>query len=488
MALADALGVAVAQLAIGPRGLHVERFVDVGDADLPPEYASADPQAVAAALDGVLTTHRLSRNLLALGLDDSLTGASLAELPDVRGRALTALLGQKVRQELPVQQKPVLADLLRVEPRGENGAEARQRAWVTWSEQELVAGLAGALAARQIRVERVLPPALALLDMLGRTREGATPGLELVVRFCWPSVVIGVFSGGSPQYARFLGDLLVDATEDPVSAGITELRRTVAFVRERNRGKQPDVVWHTGLEPSRALDFAQRTEADLGLRAAPLSVAATGDLDGGRADRLVVLAALLHHGTGRRRRRGEMLDLLPDRPRRDHWLLAGLGAAVLATTAVSMEVLDHIQQSSLDVMARRAALTAEHSRLSLIGEERAALARDLEEREVWQAALESAPWRQTDPAAPLAEAILTLPDGVRLEDARVARPYGEGGTLDLRLSCDSTGSGADELSRYLELLAGRTWAADLATRRGDLAFDGGRDGASERLDLEITLR
>lgn len=485
VALADALGVAVAQLSVGPSGLKVDRFVDVGDAELPPEYASADPAAVAAALDGVLTEHKLPKRLLCLGLDDSLAGASLADLPDVKGRALNALVASHVRSELPVQNASVLADLVRVSGTDEQDA---QRSWITWADESLVLGVRKALDARGIKVERVLPPSVALLDMFGRVRPSEDDKLELVVRFCWPSVVIGVFSGGVPQYVRFLGNLLVDAVGEPVDAGILELQRTVAYIRERNRGRAPEVVWHTGLDPSRAHDFEQRLEVALGIPAASLVLEAHGATDQGRVDRLTVLAAMLHHGTDRGRKRGQTLDLLPDPPARDHWVLAGLGAGVLAAAGFCFTVFDEVRQGNLGVGARRAALLAEHSRLSDSEPERSLLRTELELRHAWDASLAVVSSAGRDPVQPALEAVLALPPKVELASLSLSTPYDHAGLLSLSLTGDSTGSLAEDLNHYLTLLGERPWADRLITRRGDLAFAQESQAALEEMGVDVSLR
>lgn len=486
VALADALGVALAQLRLGPDGFRVERFIDLGDAELPPEYASGDPVALANALQEVMKEHGLGKSLTCLGLDDSLTGASLADLPEAKGKAMTALVGRHVRDELPMQQAPVLADMVRVAPRQES--DPLTRSWVAWSDRELMTGVANALSTRGISVDRVVPPSVALLDMLGRTSEGGGDRIELVVRFCWPSVVIGVYAGGSPQYARFLGDLLVDATEDPVDAGITELHRTVAFVRERNRGRQPDVVWHTGLDTSRARDFEQRLEEGLGIPGAQVEIAATGDIDAGRRDRLTVLASLLYHGAERKRGREHVIDLLPDPPKGDHWMLAGLGAALLSTAALSFANFESMDQGNLDVGARRASLGAEDTRLRNGATARAKEREQLTLREAWQNALSMVPTADDDPVRPLLDTLLLTPDRIRMNSALLTHGYGSDGTLSLGLSGDFTGGGSEELSAFLAALERRSWSTGLSAERGSLAFSSEGSGASEDLEVEVTLR
>lgn len=486
VALADALGVAIARLSLGPDGLHVERFVDLGDAELPPEYASGDPAAVAAALRDVMHKHDLGRRLTCLGVDDSLTGASLADLPLAKGRALSALVGRHVREELPTQDAPVLADLLRVAPR--HDGDPKTRCWVAWAEQPLMSGLNSELRRAGLRVDRVLPPSVALLDMLGRAATPEHDRIELVVRFCWPSVVIGVYAGGSPQYARFLGDLLVDAVGDPVDAGITELQRTVAFVRERNRGRAPDVVWHTGLDPSRARDFEQRVEAGMGISAAHVRLSAEGEVDSGRSDRLTVLAALLHHGAERGRGKDQSLDLLPDPPPRDHWVLAGMGAALMLTASISFADFAETDQGNLSVGAHRAALAAEQERLRSDEDGRARLRDELALREAWAGSLAVVPDAQHDPVRPVLDALMALPDGVALDGVDLRNEYDGEGALQLSLSGDFTGGGADDLAAYLARLERRPWAQDLSAERGSLAFARRGDAVTEELRVELRLQ
>lgn len=483
VALADALGVAVASLAIGPDGLRVDRFVDVGGGDLPPGYASADPKAVAEAVAGVLSQHGFGRRLTCLGIDDSLTGASLADVPEARGRMLAALVGRHVREELPVQTAPVLADLVRLQPDGDE--EARRRCWVAWSDQDLVEGLAREFRARDVTLGRVLPPSVALLDMLGRTREVDPDRLELLVRFCWPSVVIGVFAGGRPQYARFLNELLVDA-QDPVEAGILELHRTVGFIRERNRGRAPDLIWCTGLDASLSADFFARLETDLGIPAAAIEVESEGDASVSRRDRLVVLAALLHHEADRGRGRAQRLDLLPDPPARDHWMLAGLGAVLVATAAVSMSLFEGAQQGNMDVVAKCNELRAEQVRLTLDSASCVELGEQLSLLEAWSESLAVVP--APDPVQPVAETVLSLPDGISMRGARLDRPYAGAGSLHFDISGDFTGLGAQELSGFLAALESRPWAAQVVAQRGQLTFERSSNTPLEELAVEVTLR
>jgi hypothetical protein len=486
VALADTAGVAIAKLEIGPDGLQVERFVDLRAEELPPTYAAGDPEGVASTLQLVLQQHGLDKRLTCLGLDDSLIGASLADLPEAKGRVLSALVARHVREELPMQQAPVLGDLVRVDRRHET--DPATRCWLAWSEKELMNGVGHALSTRSVKVGRILPPSVATLDMLGRTLEARADRTELVVRFCWPSVVIGVFIGGSPHYARFLGDLLVDSPDDPVKAGITELHRTVAFLRERNRGRAPDMIRYTGLDEQNSKDFEQRVSESLGIPSAPVRISATGEHEAGRHDRLTVLASLLYHAADRKRGREHTLNMLPDQAKSDHWLLVGLGVAVMATAVISFANFDMLSEGNLSIGARRASMGAEDVRLGNQAQERARQRADLTLREAWLGALSMVPNEHTDPVRPLLDAVVATPDGVELNSAVLDCGYADASSLDLQLSGDFTGTAAESVMGFLRELKSRPWTASLQAERGDLAF--GKEGAKalEDLGVKVTFR
>jgi hypothetical protein len=494
VALVDRASITVADLLIGPAGVTVRRWVVVfnGAGDL--RYIDTDAKSAVAALARVLAENGFPNKLAAVGLTDSMFGAALCDLPKTSTEALSALIVKRVREQVVDPPDDLLADHSVMDlPRVEKAAPDRVRkGYLAWSSKALMEGFQREFQAHELAVGRLMPPAVALLDLFGRTRPDDETRLELFARYCYPSLVIGVCGAREPLYLRFLPDLMADATEGVVATVLQEVRRTAAFVTENHPNARVQRLCFSGLSANDGASLTARLRAQGDMDAESLHMPVEGPASEADPERLAVLASLLLHGAPLRGRNVRAMDLLPKSPPRVSRSLVALGAFMVLGLVACMTSLflakSAVEAGTTDV----AALEGQFTELTAGASERVVARREAHALAIDSATLGVLSAASGNPVQPLLEALLLAPPEARITAASIDNPFRAGAAraqLDLRLSGDfSSDGGAARLHARTAQLAARPWCADLRITQGGLKAAAGKVGLAEDVGLKAWLR
>ncbi len=489
VAVVERTSITVADLAVSPKGVQVHRFVAClnGPDDL--VWFDQDPDSVAAALARILREQGLSSKLACVGLPDAAFSTALGPLPRTTAAATAALVVRRVRQEAIAPQADLLADHLVVRPRGD--ARAPRPAYVSWCERALMEGFAASFRRHGLQVARVTPPSVALLDLFGRTRPADEARFELLVRYSYPSLVIGVHEGRDPVYLRVLTDVMSDSTDGVTGTVLREVLNTVAYTIENHQGRMVERVSHAGLPAADARRFEARLRDSANIPAEALSIPVTGAGEV-PAEASATAIALLVQGASPPGADVHPMDLLPARERRASRLLVGLAllaglsvVAAVTSLAFAREVAS-AAAGEIEALEREFADLAGDAGERTAGLEQAAL---VQPREATLARLGAG---AGNPVQPLLETLLLVPQEATLVAACLERPCAAGAgpaRLDLKLSGDFSGAaGATSQRALTEALAGRPWCAALQVTQGSLRTALGGEAMAESLGLGLQLR
>ncbi|HTE05684.1 MAG TPA: hypothetical protein VK824_05760 [Planctomycetota bacterium] len=487
VALVDRASITVAELAVGPLGVRVRRHVLAFNGRDEMRFLESDPDSVAAMLARVLRDNGFSNRLACVGLFESMFGATLCELPRTTPAATAALLERRVREQIVAPGEDLLADHACV-------AEAPGtplRALLAWASRSQLDRYAAAFRREGLRVRRVVPPSVALLDLFGRTRVADPERLELFARYCYPSMVIGVHRGDRPLYLRFLPDVMADADEGVVSTLLTEVLRTATFVAESQQGRTLSGVTFSGLTASDASRFTLRLRDEAGLDAQPQHVDVDGPDLGADPERLAALTGLLVHGTHLARHRVRSMNMLPGTERPLARTVATLLAVALVTSVIAFTSLGLARGAARVSAAEVHGLEAGFEELVRTAPERQALLDALQRTETQRATLAFLRTAAGNPVQPLLGSLLLLPAGAVPIEGRFENTYAAGGeapSLSLRLQGDFSGAGSAALDHLAAELRAQPWCAALSMSRGAVRVEPDQGRVTEDVALGMELR
>jgi hypothetical protein len=324
-----------------------------------------------------------------------------------------------------------------------------------------------------MEVGRIVPPSVALLDLFARTRPARGARFELLLRYAYPSLVIGVLDGREPAYLRVLRDVMADATDGVTGTVTREVLNTIAYTIENHHGRMVERVSLSGLPPAEVARLRAKLQEHAGIPAETFTVPrAEGPNADAPDEALAVATALLAHGAPLPGASVRPMDLLPAPVRRFSrglLLMSGLSLLSVATGLTSLFLAQATVNASV---AELAGLEQEHAQSEEGSVERNALLRratELQPRRTTLAMLED---RLGNPVQPLLEALLLAPPGAEVASASLDNPLpatSDLPRLDLRLTGDFSGEdGAARQRTFTEALAARSWCASLSVVHGGL--------------------
>ena len=489
--LLDRTTITVADLAVGPEGVGVHRWVVAQNGRQDLHWFDDDPASAVAALRRVLDGNGLPRRLACVALNESLFGTTLASLPRTTPAAMAALVSRRVREEAVAPEGDLYADHALVDVEGE-ADDTPRRGFVSWCSRTLMDGYVAEFRRQHLAVARVMPPSVALLDVFARSRHATEPRLELLVTYNFPSLVIGVFDSGRPLYLRVLRDVMADATDGVVGTVLREVLRTIAYAIENHQGRQVERVCHSGLTAADGERLAKKLHEHSALPAEVLAVPLSGPPDGADAQQLAVAAGLLLHGAPLAGRKTKALDLLPLPVGRVPRALATLGLLAVVAIVTGMTSLQLAKGTVQSVESEVRALEEDFEGLSANAAERTGILERATTLQPRRAVLELIEDRPGNPVQPLLEALLLVPPEAAVTSASLDNPYPvsrDRPRLDLRLGADFSGaSGAERLNRLVSGLRTRPWCASLQVVQGGLRASRDDESMSESIGLGAWLR
>lgn len=472
VALIDRTAITVADLTLTPEGVRVHKFTVSHNGRNELVYFDHDPESMVAALVRVLQEQSLPLKLAAVGLPDAAFGTTLAPLPRTSAAATAALVTRHVRDEAVAPEGDLLADHALIEPL-ERETEAPRRAWVSWCSRPLLDAFTSAFRRQRMEVGRIVPPSVALLDLFARTRPARGARFELLLRYAYPSLVIGVLDGREPAYLRVLRDVMADATDGVTGTVTREVLNTIAYTIENHHGRMVERVSLSGLPPAEVARLRAKLQEHAGISAETFTVPrAEGPGADAPDEALAVATALLAHGAPLPGASVRPMDLLPAPVRRFSrglLLMSGLSLLSVATGLTSLFLAQATVSASV---AELAALEQDHAQSEEGSVERNAVLRraaELQPRRTTLAMLEDRPG---NPVQPLLEALLLAPPGAEVAGASLDNPPPAASDLprlDLRLTGDFSGEdGAARQRAFTAALAARPWCASLSVVHGGL--------------------
>jgi len=491
VALIERTAITVADLTLSPDDVRVHKFTVSHNGRKELVYFDHDPESMVAALVRVLQEQSLPPKLAAVGLPDAAFGTSLVPLPRTTPAATAALVARHVRDEAVAPEADQLADHAVIDS-VDRSPDAPRRAYVSWCSRPLLDTFTTAFRRHRMDIGRVVPPSVALLDLFGRTRPATSHRFELLLRYAYPSLVIGVHYGREPVYLRVLRDVMADATDGVTGTVAREVLNTIAYTIENHQGRTVERVCVSGLPPAEVARLQAKLQQDAGIPAesfaVPLAEGATSETP---IEALAVMTALLAHGTPLPGASVRAMDLLPSPVKRFSRAFAVMAGISVLSVAVSLISL-FLAQATVDASRGAVAMLEDDQEQVVQGAvaRNAALLRaaGLQPHRTTLAMLDD---RHGNPVQPLLEAMLLAPPEAELTSISLDNPPAAGDErprLDLRLSGDFSGEGGAARQRaFTDALASRPWCASLSLVHGGLRTTD--DGAPvESLGVGIWLR